>query len=126
MQQCYDTLRNVSLHLPEGYELLVGTLAEKVHLYYDLVHATLIGHANCVKLVLNAPLKTANRYFTLYKVIALTTRISDDNFAQFVPHVMYFGLHKIQRNYILLSDTDVLTVKSSYALRSKSYAVRKL
>jgi hypothetical protein len=111
----HNILRNVSLHLPEGYELLVGTRAEKVHLYYELVDAALIGDANCIKLILNVPLKPANRYFTLYKVTALPTRISDNNFAQFVPDFMYISLDKTQRNYISLTEADlnlVSTVKS--------------
>jgi hypothetical protein len=69
----HNIVRNVSFHLPEGYELLVGTRTENVYLYYELVNAALIGDANSVKLILNLPLKTANRYFTLYKVIALPT-----------------------------------------------------
>jgi hypothetical protein len=96
----HNILRNVSLHLPEGYELLAETRAEKVHLYSDLVHVALVGDASCIKLILNIPLKTANRYVTLYKVIALPTGISDNNFAQFLPDFMHFGLDTIQRHYI--------------------------
>jgi hypothetical protein len=88
----HNILRNVSFHLPERYELLAGTRVENVHLYYELVNAALIGDANDVELILNVPLKTSNRYFTLHKVIALPARISDSNFAQFVRNFTYFGL----------------------------------
>jgi hypothetical protein len=32
-----NILRNVTLTLPEGYELVVGANFENIHLYYDLV-----------------------------------------------------------------------------------------
>jgi hypothetical protein len=120
----HNILRNVIFHLHEGYELLVGTRAENVHFYYELVKAALIRDANCVKLIFNVPLKTANRYFTLYKVIAIPTRISDSNFAQFVPDFTYFGLDKIHSNYILLTEVDMNRCtdgKSPYVLQTKQY-----
>ena len=49
----HDILRNVSLHLPEGYELVAGTRAENVHFYYELVKVAVIGDAHCIKLILN-------------------------------------------------------------------------
>ena len=46
----YNILRNVSLHLPEGYELLAGTRAENIHLFYE-VQVAVIGEAHCIKLI---------------------------------------------------------------------------
>jgi hypothetical protein len=39
----HNILRNMSLLLPEGYELVAGTMAENVHLYYELVEVAVIG-----------------------------------------------------------------------------------
>jgi hypothetical protein len=30
-------LKNVSLHLPENYELVTGARIENIHLYYDFI-----------------------------------------------------------------------------------------
>jgi hypothetical protein len=67
-----NILRNVSLHLPEGHELIVGTQAENVHLYYDLlvITVTVVGNIHCIKVIINLPLKTANRSFALYKKLS--------------------------------------------------------
>ena len=78
-----NILRNVSLHLPEGYELVAGTRAENVHLYYELVKVAVISDAHCIKLILNVPLKTASRSFVLHKITALPGRFSEDKFAQY-------------------------------------------
>ena len=103
----HNILRNVSLHLPEGYELVAGTRAENVHLYYELVKVAIIGNAHGIKVILNVPLKTASRYFVLHKIIALPARISDDKFAQYTLDFLYFGLDNIQRNYILFTEADL-------------------
>jgi hypothetical protein len=97
----------VSLHLPDGYELVAGTRTENVHLYYELVKVAVIGDAHRIKLMMNVPLKTASRYFVLYKIIALPARISGDRFAQYSLDFLYFGLDNIQRNYILFTEADL-------------------
>jgi hypothetical protein len=55
-----NILRNVSLHLPEGYELVAGTKMDNIHLYYELPTATLVGNAHDIKIIVNVPLKTAS------------------------------------------------------------------
>ena len=49
----HNVLRNACLHLPEGYELIVGTQAENVNLYYDLIVLTMAGNIHCIKIILN-------------------------------------------------------------------------
>ena len=53
-------LRNVTLHLPEGYELTVGTRTENVHIYYELDKVALVANAHSIKLIVSVPLKTTN------------------------------------------------------------------
>jgi len=68
-------LRNVTLALP-GYELIAGTNIENIHLYYDLTAVSIVANTHCMNLLLHIPLKSANRHFTLVKVITLPTHIS--------------------------------------------------
>jgi len=56
-------LRNVTLHLPERYELMVGNRTENVHIYYELAKVSLVANALSIKLIVNVPLKTTNSYF---------------------------------------------------------------
>jgi hypothetical protein len=69
-------LRNISLHLPPGYELIAGTRADNIYLYYELVTVTLVGNAHGIQLIINVPLKTASQHFALYKIIVLPARTS--------------------------------------------------
>jgi hypothetical protein len=81
--------------------------------YYQLVEVAAIGDIHGIKLIINIPLKTANSHFTLYKTIALPTRISDDKFVKYVFDHPYFGLDNDQHDYILLSEADLLHCKTS-------------
>jgi hypothetical protein len=53
----HNILRNVSLHLPEGYQIIAGTQLQNIYLYYDLITVSVIGNVHCVKFILNIPLK---------------------------------------------------------------------
>jgi hypothetical protein len=91
----HNILWNVSLHLPEGYELAVGTRAGNVYLYYELVRVAVIGEAHCIQLIPNVQLKTAGRYFVLLKITALPVRISDHKFTQNLLDFPYSGRDNI-------------------------------
>ena len=100
-------LRNVSLHLPENYELVAGTKWENIHLYYDLVKVAMLGNSHNIQMIMRIPFRTANQNFTLHKLIVLPTRKSKDKFIKFYPDFSYFGLSFSQRDYILLKATDL-------------------
>ena len=98
--------RNVTLRLPEGYELIAGTDTEHTHLYYDLTAVSIVANTHCINLLLHITLKAANRHFTLFKVITLPTLLSPDKFAQYIIDFLYFGLQISQRAYLMLTETD--------------------
>jgi len=52
-----NILRNVTLQLPEGYEIIAGTTNENVHIYYELAKVSLFGNAHSIKLIVSVPLK---------------------------------------------------------------------
>jgi hypothetical protein len=99
-------LKNISLRLQDGYELVAGTKFENIHLHYDCIRTAIIGDPYHIKIILSVPLKTVNRHFMLYKILALPTRISNSMFIQNLPDFLYFGIDHIQRNYILLTDVE--------------------
>jgi len=83
-------LKNFTLHLSENYELIAGARIENVHLYYDLITVAAIADTHHIKIILNVPLKTANRHFVLYKILDLPTRIFNDTFVQYLPEFLFF------------------------------------
>jgi len=60
--------RNVTLRLPEGYELIAGTNIENIHLYYDMTAASIVANTHCINLLLHVPLKSTNRHFNLFNI----------------------------------------------------------
>ena len=48
----HNILKNVSSHLPEGYELIAGNKIENVYLYYELIKVAIFGDAHHAKLIL--------------------------------------------------------------------------
>ena len=101
-----NILRNVTLRLPEGFELIAGTNMENIHLYYDLTTVSVVANTHCIHLLLNVPLKSANRYFTLYKVISLPTRMSSDKFVHYSVDYSYLGLQNRQLAYVMLTEAN--------------------
>ena len=55
----HNILRNVSLHLPENFELVAGVKFDNIHLYYGLITVTVLGNAHGIKVLMSIPLKTA-------------------------------------------------------------------
>jgi len=63
----HSILRNISLCLPENYELIAGTKFENIYLYYHLIKVTTVGNAHGIKLIFEVPLKTESLSFTLFE-----------------------------------------------------------
>jgi hypothetical protein len=103
----HGILRNVSSQLPENYELIGGTRIENVHLYYELTSVMVMGNPHGIKLLMSVPLKPADSYFTLYKIVALPARVSDNKLIQYLVNFPYFALSHGQRDYILLTEAEL-------------------
>jgi len=102
-----NILRNVSLQMPENFELIAGTRIQNIYLYYKLISVTVMGDANGIKLFINVPLKTVESYFSLYKIIALPMRLIDDKLIRYQIDFPYFGLNHNQHDNVLLNEADL-------------------
>jgi hypothetical protein len=103
-----ELLKNVTLILPEGCELIAGLRPNDVYLYYKVIQTVMLADVYSFKLVLNVPLKTVNRQYELYKMVVLPTHILNNTYAQFEIGNHYFGINLLQRAYLTLSEVDVL------------------
>ena len=92
-------LRNITLHLPEGYELIAATRTEDIHQYYKLSKVSIVANFNCIKLI-HIPLKSVDHSFTLYKIIILPERISSDKFVHYAIDYPYLAIQVSQHGYI--------------------------
>ena len=103
----HSILRNISLCLPGNYEPIASTKLDTIHLYYELIKVTAVGTAHGIKLILEVPLKTESQHFTLFRIIALPTRVLNDTFVLYQLEYNYFGLSYSQRDYILMTAANV-------------------
>jgi hypothetical protein len=92
-------LRNTTLHLPEGYELIAGTRADDIHQYYKLSKVSIVANSHCNKLIIHIPLKSTDLSFALYKIIVLPERISSDKFVQYVTEYPYLAIQVSQHGF---------------------------
>jgi len=101
-----NILRNVTLQLPESYELVAGSSKENMHLYYKLTKVSVVANVLSVNLVLTVPLKTTDSHFTLFRLIAFPTQISPDKFVKYSVDYALFALKHRRRSYLLLTEAD--------------------
>ena len=79
-----NILKNVSLHLPGGYELIAGIRSENVHLYYELIKVSIVATPHNIKMILQVPLKSLEQHFTVYKIIVLPEHVSSGKSIQYL------------------------------------------
>jgi hypothetical protein len=101
-----NILRNVTLHLPEGYELIVGTRTENVHIYYKLAKVSLVANARSIKLIVSVLLKTTNSHSDLYRIVILPQRITSNKHVRYSVDYPYFAIQHSKHDYLLFTKTD--------------------
>ena len=99
-------MRNVTLHLPERYELMVGTRTENVHIYYELAKVSLVANARGIKLIVCVPPKTSNSYFDLYRIVILLQPIASNKHVRYSIDYTYFRIQHSKRDYLLFTEND--------------------
>jgi len=55
-----NILRNINMHLPDGYALIANIRSGNICLYYELVSIALIGNSHGIKIIVNVPLKATD------------------------------------------------------------------
>jgi hypothetical protein len=111
----HNILRNVTLNLPENYELVAGTPGENIHLYYDLTKVLVLGNVHGINMLMIIPLKTASQHFTLHKLIVLPTRILENKFIAYEHDYDYLALSFNQRNFALLKEDDLKSCSRAFS-----------
>jgi len=99
-------LRNVTLHLPEGYELIAGTRTKDIHQYYKLSKLSIVANFHCIKLIIHITLKFVDHSFMPYKIIILPERISPDKFVKYAIAYPYLAIQVSQNGYIPFTEKD--------------------
>jgi len=85
-----------------------STHINDIHLYYELIKLFVIANAHCIHLILNVPLRSADRHYTLFRIITLTIRVTSDKFIQYSVDYTYFGIQHNEQNYLLFTEASFI------------------
>jgi hypothetical protein len=66
-----NILQQVSLQLPAGLSMLTGLTVEEMYVYYTVVSVQAVATSQHIRLLIDIPLKSSDRYFELYQVHSL-------------------------------------------------------
>lgn len=103
-----NILRNVSLQLPEGYSFVIDLNVNNMFLYYEYIKLMAYADFKSIKVVISVPLKTADRHFVLYKIIALPVPIlNNTKFVKFTTDFSYFAIDQDERHFLSLNTEDI-------------------
>jgi hypothetical protein len=98
-----DILKNISINLPKGLELVVGTEYSELRWYYENVKANMANIPRGFLLVL--ALKDVNRLFALHRLYTYPTRITNGTFVHYKVDGAYFAISSLQHAHFSLSET---------------------
>jgi hypothetical protein len=70
-----NILKNISLNLPEGYELIMGSNPYDTEWYYEFVHAAMVTNPQGFMLILSIPIKHVYRQFELFRLYNFPTEV---------------------------------------------------
>jgi hypothetical protein len=102
-----EMLKNITMILPEVYELIGGVNPNNMFLYYEMVQVVVLADLHSFKRALYVPLKTINRFFELYEIVVFPTRILNNTYAKFEVGQEYLAINLLYRTFFTMSDIEV-------------------
>jgi hypothetical protein len=99
----HDIIKNVTLSLPESYELVMGNQLSQVPLYFAKVNAAMLADLHSFVIVMFFPLSIVNRKFEVYQLFAFESRISNSTFVKLKVDNKYLAVSSEHQNYFTLT-----------------------
>jgi hypothetical protein len=98
-------ISNITLSLPEGYELAVGNRYDSIW-YYQTAQASLLTDAHGFLILMSRPLKDINRHYELYRAHVFPMHLFNNTYAKFQIGAKYLAVNTIQRTYFSMTDGE--------------------
>jgi hypothetical protein len=102
-----DILVNVSLSLPEGYELAARLPDNDLSSYYMYVSANGLVSPRGFLLVLSIPLKDVTSLFEIFKIFMFPSEVFNGTYVQFQFEEQYLALSIAQQTHLALNENDL-------------------
>jgi len=109
----HNILTNVTLSLPEGSNLIVGSRYADLPWYYQNVKAALLADVNSFLLVISFPLTAVNRNYEIYKVVAFPFKIVNNTYLRYKFDSGYLAINILQKAYLAMSENVWNNVKDN-------------
>ena len=107
-----NILKRIAYNLPEGISLISSIETNTVFLYYTLVQVHALATKQKLRIMIDIPLKSVDRYFELYRVKELPYVDEKSNYSSLgsnviIPSHPYFAITYNKLYYALLDTSDV-------------------
>ena len=97
-------ITNVTLSLPEGLNLIVGSRYVDLPWYYQNVKAALLADVNSFLLVISFPLTAVNRNYEIYNVVAFPFKIANNTYLRYKMDSGYLVINILQQAYLAMRE----------------------
>jgi hypothetical protein len=99
----HSILKNVTLALPAGYELVMGSHYSQVPWHHANVRAAMLADFHNFMLIISLPLTTEDRKFQVMRLLAFPRRISNGAYVKFQSSDKYLAVNSFHQNYFTLT-----------------------
>jgi hypothetical protein len=96
-------LKNVTLALPSGYELIMGSHYSQLPWYHANVTVAMLADSNSFMLIISLPLTTEDRKFQVMRLIVFPRRISNGAYVKFQSNDKYLAVNSFHQTYFTLT-----------------------
>jgi hypothetical protein len=109
-------LVNVSLSLPDSYELTMGITSD-MPWFYQSVSADMVATDKGFLLIISIPLKDMSTHYEVYKIFSFPMAAFGGTYARLVVDTPYFAINLVQRTHLLLTASDMGQCKGGQDLK---------
>jgi hypothetical protein len=99
-------ISNITLSLPEGYELAVGNRYDSMIWYNETSQASLLTDAHGFLILMSLPLKDINRHYELYIAHIFPMHLFNNTYAKLEIGAEYLAVNTKQRTYFSMTDGE--------------------
>ena len=109
--QLHAILKNVTLSLPSGFELILGSHYSRTPWYFSNIRAAMLADYHSFMLMIRLPLTTGDRKFEVLRTFAFPMKISDDTYVRIHFEHGYLAVNDYHQKYLTLTDFELSQCK---------------
>jgi hypothetical protein len=106
-----NIIKNVSLSLPDDYDLVAGSEFGQMTWYYELIQVNIMTSSRGFIMILSTLLKDEHRRFETYKIHSCFSKLSKQTFVRYNIAYDYFAMNVPQRTHFTMTEAELLRCK---------------